>query len=240
MRKVAAVQSVSMTHQAYVKTVSAAELHAAQLRSFPRLLPTASSRTWRCLQQTRNAAAKRDMRRAPSLTNSRSRVGHSLSTEATDEHSNNAEPDNTSEFSLAQTSTGKGQTMSSISSNFTIMGLKPSPELVSISMGEAACCALGTDIGTLLTGSPVAVYFVQGILGLARLAISFFYKDEFHLDPATVGMHDARHLLPALGCPVWQYEPFASLHLLGEEQHVLHDIYGSIQGIAALHHNSCL
>lgn len=35
----------------------------------------------------------------------------------------------------------------------------------------------------------VAVYFVQGILGLARLAISFFYKDEFHLDPATVGMH---------------------------------------------------
>lgn len=35
------------------------------------------------------------------------------------------------------------------------------------------------------------MYFVQGILGLARLAISFFYKDEFHLDPATVGMHDA-------------------------------------------------
>ena len=31
-----------------------------------------------------------------------------------------------------------------------------------------------------------AVYFVQGILGLARLGVSFMYKDEFGLDPATV------------------------------------------------------
>jgi hypothetical protein len=31
-----------------------------------------------------------------------------------------------------------------------------------------------------------AVYLVQGILGLARLAVSYFLKDELHLDPATV------------------------------------------------------
>lgn len=30
------------------------------------------------------------------------------------------------------------------------------------------------------------VYFVQGILGLARLAVSFFLKDELHLNPAEV------------------------------------------------------
>jgi folate/biopterin transporter len=30
------------------------------------------------------------------------------------------------------------------------------------------------------------VYFVQGILGLARLAVSFFLKDELHLGPAEV------------------------------------------------------
>lgn len=28
-----------------------------------------------------------------------------------------------------------------------------------------------------------AVYFVQGILGLARLAVTYFYKDELQLDP---------------------------------------------------------
>src|SRR4028118_967145 len=31
------------------------------------------------------------------------------------------------------------------------------------------------------------VYFVQGILGLARLAVSFFLKDELGLSPAQVG-----------------------------------------------------
>jgi hypothetical protein len=30
------------------------------------------------------------------------------------------------------------------------------------------------------------VYFVQGILGLSELAISFFLKDDLHLDPAEV------------------------------------------------------
>ena len=28
------------------------------------------------------------------------------------------------------------------------------------------------------------VYFVQGVLGLARLAMSFYLKDDLHLDPA--------------------------------------------------------
>ena len=32
----------------------------------------------------------------------------------------------------------------------------------------------------------LAVYFVQGILGLSRLGVSFMYKDEFHLEPASV------------------------------------------------------
>ena len=38
---------------------------------------------------------------------------------------------------------------------------------------------------TLMT-CPGAVYFVQGILGLSRLGVTYFYKDEFHLDPASV------------------------------------------------------
>lgn len=64
-------------------------------------------------------------------------------------------------------------------SSFTVFGLQPSPELLSISM----------------------VYFVQGILGLARLAISFFYKDEFQLDPATVA------IVTGLGAAPWVVKP---------------------------------
>lgn len=30
------------------------------------------------------------------------------------------------------------------------------------------------------------VYFVQGVLGISRLAVSFYFKDELHLDPAEV------------------------------------------------------
>lgn len=30
------------------------------------------------------------------------------------------------------------------------------------------------------------VYFVQGVLGLSRLAISFYLKDDLHLEPAEV------------------------------------------------------
>ncbi|HLP92110.1 MAG TPA: folate/biopterin family MFS transporter [Nostocaceae cyanobacterium] len=45
-----------------------------------------------------------------------------------------------------------------------LLGNEPSPELVAI----------------------LAVYFVQGILGLARLAVSFFLKDELLLSPAQV------------------------------------------------------
>jgi hypothetical protein len=32
------------------------------------------------------------------------------------------------------------------------------------------------------------VYFVQGILGLSRLALSFYFKDDLHVDPAQVAV----------------------------------------------------
>ena len=38
----------------------------------------------------------------------------------------------------------------------------------------------------MLTSFGCAVYFVQGILGLSRLGVTYLYKDEFHLDPASV------------------------------------------------------
>lgn len=43
--------------------------------------------------------------------------------------------------------------------------------------------------GADLTADNIAVamvYFVQGVLGLSRLAVSFYLKDDLHLDPAEV------------------------------------------------------
>lgn len=43
--------------------------------------------------------------------------------------------------------------------------------------------------GVDLTPDNIAVamvYFVQGVLGLSRLAVSFYLKDDLHLDPAEV------------------------------------------------------
>jgi|SRR5690242_16625139 hypothetical protein len=40
------------------------------------------------------------------------------------------------------------------------------------------------------------VYFVQGVLGLARLAVSFYLKDDLHLDPAEVCVAHSLSCLP--------------------------------------------
>lgn len=60
-----------------------------------------------------------------------------------------------------------------------LLGNEPRPELIAI----------------------LAVYFVQGILGLARLAVSFFLKDELHLNPVEVSA-----LLGIVALP-WMLKP---------------------------------
>jgi folate/biopterin transporter len=60
-----------------------------------------------------------------------------------------------------------------------LLGNEPKPELIAI----------------------LAVYFVQGILGLARLAVSFFLKDELHLSPVEVSA-----LLGVVALP-WMIKP---------------------------------
>lgn len=49
-------------------------------------------------------------------------------------------------------------------SSITLFGVELSPDNVAVAM----------------------VYFVQGVLGLARLAVNFYLKDDLHLDPAEV------------------------------------------------------
>ncbi|GJP39706.1 hypothetical protein CLOM_g24049 [Closterium sp. NIES-68] len=49
------------------------------------------------------------------------------------------------------------------------------------------------------------VYFVQGVLGLARLAVSFFLKDEFGLDPAETALLSGLSTLPWLIKPLYGF-----------------------------------
>ncbi|KAL3141007.1 hypothetical protein ABBQ32_005521 [Trebouxia sp. C0010 RCD-2024] len=115
----------------------------------------------------------RRMRRAPSLNILRSKV-------ATEGKAGNKDTALSTDDKLRPQLSNSLQTKTEMQkSSFTVFGLQPSPELLSISM----------------------VYFVQGILGLARLAISFFYKDEFHLDPATVA------IVTGLGAAPWVVKP---------------------------------
>lgn len=62
----------------------------------------------------------------------------------------------------------------------------------------------------LLRPPLTAVYFVQGILGLSRLAVSFYFKDELHIDPAqvirrcggTAAPHVSSHCTPQTSPPI--------------------------------------
>ncbi|XP_042398527.1 folate-biopterin transporter 1, chloroplastic-like isoform X2 [Zingiber officinale] len=49
------------------------------------------------------------------------------------------------------------------------------------------------------------VYFVQGVLGLARLAVSFYLKDDLHLDPAETAIITGLSSLPWLVKPLYGF-----------------------------------
>lgn len=51
----------------------------------------------------------------------------------------------------------------------------------------------------------LAVYFVQGILGLSRLALSFFYKDDLHMEPAAATAIMGLSALPWMIKPLYGF-----------------------------------
>ncbi|CAK9154397.1 unnamed protein product [Ilex paraguariensis] len=62
--------------------------------------------------------------------------------------------------------------------------------------------------GVDLTPDTIAVamvYFVQGVLGLSRLAVSFYLKDDLHLDPAETAVISGFSALPWLIKPLYGF-----------------------------------
>jgi hypothetical protein len=74
-------------------------------------------------------------------------------------------PDDGQEFEASEKfSLFQKESQRSRKKGYKLFGVNMTPETIAIAM----------------------VYFVQGILGLSRLAVSFFLKDNLHLDPAEV------------------------------------------------------
>lgn len=86
-------------------------------------------------------------------------------------------------LSLAHLCAGKDDLLTSDVEKETRSSSKASPCNNRYSMSTIRC--YGVDL-TPDTVAVAMVYFVQGVLGLARLAVSFYLKDNLHLDPAEV------------------------------------------------------
>ncbi|XP_016557375.1 folate-biopterin transporter 1, chloroplastic isoform X2 [Capsicum annuum] len=65
----------------------------------------------------------------------------------------------------------------------SVLSNKTVPHKNKYSLSSVSC--FGVDL-TPDNFAVAMVYFVQGVLGLARLAVSFYLKDDLHLDPAEV------------------------------------------------------
>ncbi|XXG73730.1 hypothetical protein AAC387_Pa07g2591 [Persea americana] len=71
----------------------------------------------------------------------------------------------------------------SFMSNLKFFGVELSPDNIAVAM----------------------VYFVQGVLGLSRLAVSFYLKDDLHLDPAETAVISGVSALPWLIKPLYGF-----------------------------------
>jgi len=85
------------------------------------------------------------------------------------------------------------------------------------------------------------VYFVQGILGISRLAVSFYYKDTLHLGPAELSLISSISVLPWVIKPLYGFIS-DSFPLFGYKRRsylVLSGLLGSLSwaGMSAL--SSC-
>ncbi|KAK8684748.1 hypothetical protein V6N13_040764 [Hibiscus sabdariffa] len=81
------------------------------------------------------------------------------------------------------TSTSSGGSSRRKSSRLKCFGVDLSPDNVAVAM----------------------VYFVQGVLGLAKLAVSFYLKDDLHLDPAETAVITGFSALPWLVKPLYGF-----------------------------------
>nr|GLL43691.1 folate-biopterin transporter 1, chloroplastic isoform X1 [Ipomoea trifida] len=97
---------------------------------------------------------------------------------------------------------GKGDVLTTDLEQDRSTSSKGGPRKNKYSMSSIRC--FGVD----LTPDNIAVamvYFVQGVLGLSRLAVSFYLKDDLHLDPAETAVISGFSSLPWLVKPLYGF-----------------------------------
>ncbi|CAN6203136.1 unnamed protein product [Urochloa humidicola] len=98
-----------------------------------------------------------------------------------------------------------GSTKGDTSSRYTEGSRLPSTDDVRKSKpGSRYYTAFGVDLSPDNMAVAI-VYFVQGVLGLARLAVSFYLKDDLHLDPAETAVVSGFSSLPWLIKPLYGF-----------------------------------
>ena len=80
----------------------------------------------------------------------------------------------------------------------------PDPEVTQTDVKKAPFQVMGLDATPELTAI-FLVYFVQGILGLSRLAVSYYFKDELGMDPAELAIFQGFSTLPWLIKPLYGF-----------------------------------
>lgn len=88
-----------------------------------------------------------------------------------------------------------------------LLGIEPSPQILSVGGYERGSglghqCRYTIPIVSLMVGivdgKVMVVYFVQGAIGLSRLATTYFLKDDLGLSPAEAGALMGLFTLPWL------------------------------------------
>ncbi|KAB1214303.1 Folate-biopterin transporter 1, chloroplastic [Morella rubra] len=105
-------------------------------------------------------------------------------------------------ISVLDPGAGKGEMLTTNTDGETSSSEKPVPRKHKYRMSAVKC--FGVD----LSPDNVAVamvYFVQGVLGLARLAVNFYLKDDLHLDPAETAVISGFSALPWLIKPLYGF-----------------------------------
>lgn len=92
-------------------------------------------------------------------------------------------------------STADVENDTALSSKFSVMR-KKSPK------GWFRCFGVDMSPDTIAVAM---VYFVQGVLGLSRLAVSFYLKDDLHLDPAETAVISGFSAFPWLVKPLYGF-----------------------------------
>ncbi|KAK8458988.1 hypothetical protein SEVIR_2G052200v4 [Setaria viridis] len=101
-----------------------------------------------------------------------------------------------------------GSTKDDTSSRYAEGSQQPSTDDVRKSKsGSRYYTAFGVDLSPDNMAVAI-VYFVQGVLGLARLAVSFYLKDDLHLNPAETAVVSGFSSLPWLIKPLYGFIRF--------------------------------